>query len=63
MSGLETKRCCMIAPFLSELQLEQLNVELGHRPKNASNVIGGLVSQSAHYSHDAMLSAEPTRYS
>jgi two-component sensor histidine kinase len=37
---------------LAELQLEQLNVELRHRLKNTFAVIGGLVSQSARYSHD-----------
>ena len=37
---------------LGELHLEQLNIELRHRLKNTFAVIGGLVSQSARYSHD-----------
>ena len=36
---------------LGELQLEQLNIELRHRLKNTFAVIGGLISQSARYSH------------
>jgi two-component sensor histidine kinase len=37
---------------LGELHLEQLNIELRHRLKNTFAVIGGLVSQSARFSHD-----------
>ena len=37
---------------LGELQLEQLNIELRHRLKNTFAVIGGLIGQSARYSHD-----------
>lgn len=37
---------------LSELQLEQLNIELRHRLKNTFAVINGLISQSARYSLD-----------
>lgn len=37
---------------LSELQLEQLNVELRHRLKNTFAVINGLINQSARHSAD-----------